>query len=408
MPKIYPFHGWHYNPEKITRPEDVITPPYDVISPADQDAYHDASPYNYVRLILNREPGKKRYPAAAATLKDWINQEIMIRDEAPAVYLLAQTFQRAGQTITRQGVIAAMEVVPFGEGVLPHEYTFPKTVKDRYDLMEATQANMGQIFLSYRDQKMVVENLAQSVISSNPLIDVNLDQVQYQIWPLTDPEQVASICDTVGKSTIIVADGHHRYTTAVLYRRNNPEQAGADRVMVTLVNSFNPGMDILPTHRLIRGIDLTPDSFREVLPGQFTAVTVESLAELDRLVMASPDNEVRLGFHFKNSGKNLLVKAETGELPATVLHDRIITPILNLDVSKPEDKDRVTYLRGADNLATLLDDIEPFDLACLVKPPTLNQVFDIAEAGGLMPQKSTYFYPKVYSGLLLRKISKNI
>ncbi len=404
MPKIYPFRGWQYNQQKISDLSRVITPPYDVISPEEQATYEQASPYNYVRLILNQAPGEKRYSAAAEELENWIENGILVQDSEPVLYLLSQSFSNAGQPITRLGIITAMEVVPFGQGVLAHEHTFAKTIRDRYRLLDATQANLGQIFLTYRDREMTVENLAESVMATPAFIAVVLDHVHYRLWKITNQNTVIQICSAIGASTIIVADGHHRYTTAIEYLRDHPGQPGADRVMVTLVNSFNPGMDILPTHRLVKKTALAPEKFIAVLPADFTAETVPSLEKLNQLVLESPTGLIRLGFHFSKNDQNILVSLDCTELPASVLHEQILAPFFDLDIRRPEDKDKIAYLRGADDLANLLEKAGDFDLVCLVKPPTLDQVFNIAEAGGLMPQKSTYFYPKVYSGLVLRRI----
>ena len=255
MAKVSPFKGWRYNPENINRIEDVFVPPYDVITPDEQQQYYRKSPHSYIRINLNNTPGSERYFSAANTLNMWIGSGILLEEDQPAIYVLSQSFELNGTMVNRVGCICSLELSELGETVLPHEQTIDKHLDDRYDLMKSTKANSGQIFMCYKDDDMILEKIYNN-IKSEPSIQATLDGVDYKIWSIINEAIIEKFVNGMRNKTLVIADGHHRYKTALKYEKNH-DGLDSKEVMVTLVNSKNPGMQIMPTHRIIRGIELS-------------------------------------------------------------------------------------------------------------------------------------------------------
>ena len=415
MAKVSPFKGWRYNPENINKIEDVFVPPYDVITPDEQQQYYRKSPYSYIRINLNNTPGIERYFSAANTLNMWIGSGILLEEDQPAIYVLSQSFELNGTMVNRVGCICSLELSELGDTVLPHEQTIDKHLDDRYDLMKSTKANSGQIFMCYKDDDMILEKIYNN-IKSEPSVQVDLDGVDYKIWPITNEATIEKFVNGMRNKTLVIADGHHRYKTALKYKKNH-DGLDSKEVMVTLVNSKNPGMQIMPTHRIIRGIELSiADIKKEV--GHFFSYSefhgVEKLLmEMDR----AHSERNTLGLYHRNSNTGLLLKFEAfdllkskmsdqsrelRELDTNILHSFLLKEVFNIDTNRQEDLNYLSYLRGNKSAIKMLDKEEDYDIVCFVNPPSLDDVFNIAERGETMPQKSTYFYPKVYSGLVTR------
>lgn len=419
MPNIHPFQGWRYNPEVVEDAGTVIAPPYDVISPREQDTLYQSSPYNFVRLILNSAPGESRYSESARVLREWIKQRVVIQDQPEALYLLDQTFLLNGEQVTRTGIIAALELEEMGKNILPHEQTIAKHIEDRYRLMESTKTNLGQIFMSYRDRTMTVESMADTVREEQPVLDIRVpEHGRYALWRMTNPEVIRSIRKVLANTSAIIADGHHRYKTALRYVREHPAVPGGDRVMVTLVNAFNPGMQVLPTHRLVRGVRVPLADIRKSLERFFTIAELASPEELMRELGTDREKDiVRLGLYHRASSTALLLMLRNEEqingalkqgprayqlLDVNILHQFVLKEIFHLDTENQADLERLHYLRGNTPAPEQLREARDYDVACFVKPPDLETLFTVAEAGLTLPQKTTYFYPKVYSGLVFR------
>ena len=192
LAKIFPFKGWRYNSDIINDYSDVIVPPYDVITPEEQNLYYDRSSYNYIRINLNPSPGNDRYENASSTLDQWKKNRVLIEEDHNAIYIIAQTFEQDGGTVERIGCICSIQLTELGNVVLPHEKTIEKHLNDRLRLMEATRANTGQIFMCYRDEEMILENIYETIVDK-PVIDVRLDDVQYRVWPVTQTDKIDTI-----------------------------------------------------------------------------------------------------------------------------------------------------------------------------------------------------------------------
>ena len=412
MPKIHPFKGWRFNTNIVGDISQVIAPPYDIINDADQAALYDRSPYNYVRIILNRSAGMERYSKAAKTFSEWKKNDILKQDTDSSIYLLCQSFRQDEQQIERTGLITKMKVTKLGGDVLPHERTISKHINDRYNLMKATKANTGQIFMSYRDQKRTVESILGSYKDEIPLIDAVLDGIRYRLWRLTDEGQINTIQDVLADTKAIIADGHHRYKTAYQYAQDHPEINGSDRVMVTLVNAYNDGMHVLPTHRIVYGKPIDDDQFIKKIKGRFDIEkkpsTAELLSEMDQCrasdtinlgALTRVGNAYLISYKGEENWSSDLSTASQA-LDVNVLHQLILKPACRIDTRNQHDLEHLAYVRGNEPPLEMIKNASDYDFIFFVNPPDLDQIFEVAETGEMMPQKSTYFYPKIYSGLV--------
>ncbi len=400
MPRIHPFPAWHYNPERIGDLGKVISPPYDVISPSDRSVLAESSPHHFVHLILPEGSEDEKYQKAAAVLEQWTNTGTLIQDRKPAIYILEQTFKVQGEVRRRTGIVCELELEPLGTGVLAHEKTIPKHVTDRYRLLAATHANTGQIFMSYQDDNREVEKVCAAYDRQKPEMDFTIDEVRYRIRAIRDRKEIYRIQSVLKRTPAIIADGHHRYQTALQYFQDYPKQPGSDRVMVTLVNAADPGMQVLPTHRIIAS-KREPD---EVLKHLKPIMHIETLNNVSEAVAILSRDKQSFGLCYGPGRQSWLLTPRTvsTELDVVVFHQAVLPAGFGLDTRTEEGLARLTYLRGTSDPRDFLV-TEKFKWLGLIRPPTLEQVFQLAGRRQMMPQKSTYFFPKVYSGFLFRR-----
>ena len=414
MAKVSAFKGWRYNHEIINDLKNVIVPPYDVITPEEQSQYYDASPHNYIRINLNNTAGEGKYSSAANTLNMWVGSGVLVEESQPAIYILSQSFLVEGNLVERIGCICALTLSELGDEVLPHEQTIDKHLDDRYKLMEATSANSGQIFMIYDDEKMVLENIHKSM-TDIPVIDTKLDEIHYKIWAVKDENLIGQFIGALKDKKLVIADGHHRYKTALKYAKNNPIP-GSEKVMITLVNSNNPGMEILPTHRLIKEKDISVEDIKEKLVKDFTYEECDGLDQLLMKMKNQAGEKCTLGLFHKSSNTGLVLdfiswdslelemsdkSKELRELDTNVLHSFLLNNVFDIDTNNQDDLKYLSYLRGNNPPSEMLK-TENYKIVCFVNPPSLDDVFNIAGKGEVMPQKSTFFFPKVFSGLVTR------
>lgn len=373
-------------------PGRVLAPPYDVISPADQTELYARSPYNVIRLILPRETD--RGAAAARTLQEWMASGVLRRDPAPAVYLYSQRFTlHDGTTHRRDGVLCRLRLEDFSRGVvLPHERTLPGPKADRLAILRATGANLSPIFGLYARRGERVRDLLGDV--GSPLVDVD---GWHQLWPVTDPAAIERFQGALADETVIIADGHHRYETALAYReeqRGNPE---AEYVLAYLANAEEEGVVILPTHRLVRAPLPVPDLAArlreefEVTPGDGTR---RAPGDID---VALPGRRLRLRARDAAHARLAALPPALRGLDVALLHAAIVEPVLGLhpealDFTHDDDEALDAVAGGRAGAAFLLN------------PPTLAQVRAVCLAGEVMPEKSTYFYPKLATGMVFSLI----
>lgn len=445
MPQTAPFAALRYNLDHIGSLDDVIAPPYDVIDPALQDQLYKRHAANVVRVILNRdEPGDvtgdEKYVRAAKFVTQWIGEGVLKADDSPAYYVYHQTFTVDGIEYTRRGFQAVVRTTPFGEGnIYPHEETHSKAKVDRLKLTTATRQNNSQIFGLYPDpDNTVIDLLDAATAGIDPIIATDHLGVVHKLWPVTDTAVIAKVSDLMADRPMFVADGHHRYETSCNYKTqlaaenggSLPDDHPANYVMTMLVGMSDPGMIVLPTHRLFRGTRrFSSTEITAALAGYFDVELVKGGIEVGGTVwgqMESADDQGLIGLYAVADDSWLLCRMtekaaaklqtlapeKSGDwrsLGVSLLHRLIIDDLLeSAGHPKPTYVHDVTEvieaLSGRGSQAES-DSDEPYTLAALVMPATLSHVEDISLSKERMPAKSTYFYPKLLSGLTFYRLT---
>jgi uncharacterized protein (DUF1015 family) len=443
MPQIAPFAALRYDLDHVGSISDVIAPPYDVIDPDLQDQLYKRHPANVIRVILNRaEPGDsgdEKYERAAKFVQQWISEGVLRREDAPAYYVYHQQFEHDGTTFNRRGFMGRVRLQRFGEGnIYPHEETHPKAKVDRLKLTTATRQNNSQIFGLYPDpDNEVITLLDAATAGVTPIEAVDHLGVKHILWPVTDDAVAAQVGELMADKPMFVADGHHRYETACNYRDQLIEQQGelpadhpANFVMTMLVGMSDPGMIVLPTHRLLRGtprftsdqiIEKLGDAFDcEKLPGGVEAaqaawskMEAANLQGLLALYAAGNDTWVMCQAGAAADAQMKTLAPEQSDdwcgLGVSLLHRLVIDHLLGCQGHpKPtyvhEVSETIEGIKGEGSLAES-DSDEPYSLAALVMPATLAHVEAISLHKERMPAKSTYFYPKLLSGLTFNPLS---
>jgi uncharacterized protein (DUF1015 family) len=465
MADVYPFRAFRYDPRQVSLAQ-VVTEPYDKITPALQERYYAASPHNLVRIILGRReendnPANNVYSRAAGHFLEWRRQGILRQDSLPSLYVYSQTFTLPGSSkewrskewrakegwakegsakegsteeLERRGFIALGRIEDYSAGVVfRHEQTLAKPKADRLDLLRATRAHFGQIFMLYEDSGQV-----ESLLGTNSDRDISVPDLQikdeygvlHRVWQVTDAEVIQSVQQAMRDNKLIIADGHHRYETALNYRNErraaaaSKGQADSDAgaapyefVMMTFVNINSPGLLILPTHRLVHSLDsFSETDFRNSARAFFDIDEVDASLDAPRAtailresgrrgttILAVTANRAFL-LHHPNPNvpevfAGLSISQQT--LDVVQLHKCLLEKVLNLSEESIRNQENISYVRDA---AEALSQVRGragsrANIAFLMNPCRVAQVRDIAFAGEVMPQKSTDFYPKLLSGL---------
>jgi len=405
LAKIYPFQPFRYT-EKAGPPDRLLTQPYDKISPAMQSRYLSLSPYNLVRIILGeRTPQDSEtdnvYTRAAGYLKDWIGSGILARDNQPGVFPYFQEFTvpDTGERLVRKGFIAVGAIEDYSAGVVHrHEQTLSGPKQDRMQLLRHTHAHFGQIFMLYPDAGGSIDGLLNAAAQNRPLLEVTDEYgAVHRMWKIADAAQIQQL---MADKKLLIADGHHRYETALAFRNENPGLAGADRVMMTFVNMHSPGLKILATHRLVSGV--RTDGFPESAAGQFRVEEIASLTQLQNAWKERPDRTI-IGVVLGAQLYLLEARESRGALDVKVLHEQLLGKVLGIGEDAVRDEKHIRYVRGLDAAVEEVR-VGKAQIAFLLKPTSIEQVAETSFAGGVMPQKSTDFYPKLLSGLTIYRL----
>jgi uncharacterized protein (DUF1015 family) len=433
MADIRAFRGWRYNLARVGELSAVVAPPYDVIGPELERKLLDRHSANVVRVELGKEApsdmGDDRYTRAARCLHDWKSNGTLIEESDAAIYVCHQVFEVDGLTRTRRGFMARLKLEPFGQGqVYAHEETMPGPKADRLKLYHATAMNISPVFGMYPDRENEVqESLEHAIRGRTPHEAIDHLGILSRFWPLTNPEVVSRVQGMVGPRPIFIADGHHRYETAVRYRDDRraagavpDDESPANFCLMMCVGMSDPGLVILPTHRLVSGLSgLTSEKLRSLLADEFEIEIVgagdAACREVWEMIEADGNQNV-LGFGTVTDGKWLIAR-----LRGTATMDRLVpqhSPTWRgLGVSILHELVLGELLRGqfpvgpAVRYVHLIDEVlqststGECDLACLVPPATMAHVEQIASTGERMPAKSTYFYPKLLTGLVFNPIA---
>jgi uncharacterized protein (DUF1015 family) len=431
MADILPFRAFRYDPQQVSL-DQVVTQPYDKINPALQEHYYAASPYNLVRIILGKRQesdGSENnvYSRAAHNLREWRQQGVLHQDAVPSIYLYSQRFTPPGSAaeLERIGFVALGRIEDYSDGVVfRHEHTLAKPKADRLDLLRATRAHFGQIFMLYEDSGQIESLLATS---SDPDVQVTDDYgVVHRLWQISDPRVIASLQGAMAEKKLIIADGHHRYETALTYRNERRAAASAtseassepyDFVMMTFVNMNSPALRILPTHRVVHGLSsFSDDDFRcsaraffdvdEIDPSLDAPRATSILREAGRsgtTILAVTANRAFLLHHpnplAAQAFDGLSIRQQA--LDVVQLHKCLLEKVLHLSEESIRNQQNLSYVREAAEALSQVRGPGGANVAFLMNPCRMAQVRDIAFAGEVMPQKSTDFYPKLLSGLAI-------
>src|SRR5919106_1270406 len=432
MVRIAPFRGVFYSQKKIRDLAKVVSPPYDVISPEEQERLCRRSPYNFVRLDLNQEPGA--YGAVAQLFADWQAEGILERDEIPAIYFLSHRFSlKSGEEKEREGFLALTQLQEFSSGTIrPHEKTLAAPREDRLRLMFASHAQLSPIFALYAQPKPTINRaLAQHVEGATPFIEVKPSSgEECRLWRVTDAALIDRVQQEMKDQTLLIADGHHRYEATLSYRdqmRNERAQWNGreafNYIMTYFANMNDENVVILPTHRFVRGYAPQPFlQLEEALQKYFYLEQYPKTPEgkdwfLKALKSAGKKHRV-IGASFKRDPRYLILRlknkrimqrlakdlsASLRELDVTTLHLLILEHILGLTPDKQIHGEAIRYSQDEEAVLQALEK-EDFQAAFILNPPKAEEILTIATGGETMPQKSTYFYPKLPSGLIVNKV----
>jgi len=421
MIRIRPFRALHYDTGTVDLSA-VIAPPYDVIDDTERDLLYERSPYNVVRLILSREGD--RYAAAARDLAAWRGEGVLSRDAEPALYYYVQDFAMPdGSTRQRAGLLVSLRLEPFSEGnILPHERTFPSAKADRMRLMEACRTNLSPIFGLYAGGP---ESLApaREAAAAPPWLDgTDHKGGRHRVWRIADAQRIAALRATLEPSTVFIADGHHRYETALEYRDRRRAESGGrggeapyDYMLVYLCPMDEPGLVILPTHRVWRG-DVDPRAWLAAAEKEFdveAAQAGDGGADLSARLAAADGGGV-LGARFAAGDASYLLRLRdrarvdavlpavapvVRQLDVTVLDSFLLTHLLSLDCPGAAQEGRLVYTHDEAQANAWVRD-GAAQAAFLLRDPRIGEIRDVCLSGQTMPQKSTYFHPKLQTGLV--------
>src|SRR5215469_6142380 len=430
MAEIRPFHALRYDPSRVPL-QNVVTQPYDKITPAMQDRYYAASPYNLVRVILGKTEASDRdgnnvYTRAAKAFAHWQQSQVLVPDNARSIYAYSQQFRVPGgdpsQTFERRSFIALGKIYDYADKIVfRHEHTLAKPKADRLNLLRATQAHFGQIFMLYSDPAGSINRLLFDD-QNYPQLEVTDEYgVLHRVRRISDSAMLNIVCTEMADRRLIIADGHHRYETALNYRNElqngNPALADAARfVMMTFVNMDEPGLVILPTHRLIFGLkDLSPAAMIKKIEASCERKEVSEQDPKALLALLRQQGEKGSAFVLITKAGNHLLKpkakkcadllkdlsARQQQLDIVQLHRVALEAALGISEEQVRQQTNIRYLRDASEAIEAVHKDPEVNAAFLINPVKIEQMRDVAFSGEVMPQKSTDFYPKLLSGLTI-------
>jgi len=442
MAEIIPFKGIFYNPSKISNLADVVAPPFDIISKQEQHRFHERHPHNIIRLTLGRKTendteNDNRFTRAADCFNRWLSKKILVQDDTPSFYLTSHEFPFENRSIIRYGLMALVGLVPFDRGVvLPHEKTFSNVRAERLELIKACRANFSAIFSMYSDKgNDILNTVKEAVLNKAPVVDfTDNNDHKHLLWRITDSTLQRQISDALKDKKIYIADGHHRYETALNYRdwlsSHSPDFKAdhpANYVMMYLCSMEDPGLIILPAHRLLDEVslaeraslipkaaeyfDITRFPFkgtgRDKARGDFISA-LKSNAAVNCVGMFMKDVPELYLLKLKPSVMAKLFGDELSksliDIDVTVLTRLIFMEILGFDQARLDNDQLISYSSIAEEA---IDTIAAgkHDMTFILNPTKIEQVRRIADEGQIMPRKATYFYPKVITGQVMNRLS---
>ena len=445
MATVRPFQGILYNPQRVDLSR-VVAPPYDVISPADQRRYYQQDPHNVVRLIMGEvhpsdTPQDNKYTRAAGFFQQWLTEGILRRESSPGLFVYSHRFIEpiTGQARERRGILGVVELEPFGDGVLPHEQTHARAKADRLSLTRAVVANLSPVFALYEDPHSAVAPIIAPAMAQAPRLSIaGEDGDHHTVWSISERDSFQELAEVFHKSRLYIADGHHRYETALNFRNKQrlehpqaPPDAAFNYVLMLLVDVADPGLTILPTHRLLHDFERFDPALVErlaarhrVIPRRDRSALLAAMQE-DVLSPSGGGQEAvpspsggrqggghRIGIALPRTCVTVdMARAAAADpvsqLDVSVLHREVLQRELGLEPAELESERYLSYSR---DVGAVLDRVEKGtgQAAFLLRPPAVSDVVEVARAGQVMPQKSTYFYPKPASGIVFNPLYADI
>jgi uncharacterized protein (DUF1015 family) len=426
MANIKPLKAVIYNQDKIADLSKVVCPPYDVISSLAQEYYHELSPNNLIHILLGRDiPVEDKYQRAGRLFREWLEEKILIQDDQPAVYFYRQQYAIQGEKRTRLGFICLLHLGEKNDGALCHEHTRLAPKEDRFCLIQQVKANLSPIFAVFADKKRIIAHIYQKHIpKKEPFIEItDSDKITHQLWRLDDAVLLKKIEELMKKEDIFIADGHHRYEVAGKYRDLMRQKIGKitgeedfNYILTYFTNTDPRGLLILPIHRLLNlDNELSLEDFKLKLKGYFDLEEVKEKEKLFFLMQKAGHTEHIIGLYkdkkyyllrLKNVGilNNILKDRSKAyrSLDVSILNQIIFKQILGVDLDNK--KESLVYQPDANQCLQDVDSKRHW-AAFFLNPVKIGQIMSVALNSEKMPPKSTYFYPKVLSGLVINKFS---
>ncbi len=425
MAEIRPFRALRFDTGKAGSIETLVCPPYDIISEEQRLGYLSVNENNIIRLELPK--GDSPYETAGKTLSSWLDSGILKRDQKPAVYIYEEEFESDGKTMSFRGCIVRVRLEEFSKGIiLPHEETLSKAKQDRFNLMKATNCNFSQIYSLFCDEQHEITSALDRLGSGKPENELtDSEGVTHRLWMVTDEAEINAIAAAFADKKLYIADGHHRYETALNYRNycreNNIGDGSEDYVMMMLVDMEHPGLLVLPTHRIVRELsDFDEKSITEKCSSYFDISKIEGTAQIRKLL----DEQYSLGkkaFAFYSGGESFRLMVLRDEavmdellpeksmsyrrLDVSVLHTLVLERLFGIDADNMARQINLTYVKKEEDA---LEAVRCGKAQCafILNPTRVSEIRDVAAAGEKMPQKSTYFYPKLITGLVMNQLSR--
>ena len=428
MATVRPFQGILYDPKRVDLSQ-VVAPPYDVISPADQRRYYRQDPHNVVRLIAGEvhptdTPEDNKYTRAAGFFQQWLADGVLRPEPRPGLYVYSHQFVDpiSDHVRVRRGLLGVVELEPFGSGILPHEQTHARAKADRLSLTRAVVANLSPVFALYEDPASAVGPIVSPAMAEPPRLSITGEDGDYHtVWSITGAEQFHDLAEVFRTSRLYIADGHHRYETALNFRNKQrqdhpeaPPDAAFNFVLMLLVDVADPGLTILPTHRLLRDFERFDPALVSKLGSRHRVTTrSDRTALLAAMQEPTPDHRIGIALaqtpapYFTVDIAHAAADDPVSRLDVSVLHQEILQRELGLE---PDELESERYLSYSRDVGGLLDRVETGagQAAFLLRPPAVSDVVEVARAGQVMPQKSTYFFPKPASGIVFNPLGAGI
>ena len=443
MAKIFPFNGLIYNKDKVGKLSKVLIPPYDIISPADQEKFYNIHPYNAIRLTLGKDfPAdteyNNKYSRANSFFNAWLKNEILKQDEEECIYAYEQQFSYKGKRYVRLGFISLFKLEDMETGkVYPHENTLPKPKADRLSLIRATAANFEPIFALYIDEEDKITRLLKKNIKRKPLVEAkDLFGINNRLWKISSKSVLNKLIKEMSNKQVFIADGHHRYESSLKYRnemRTKAQKSTGDEpynfIMTFFANTFDKGLVIMPIHRLIKDLSLKEkinlenrllDCF-DIEEIKFSKKTeLAARKKLFKAMSKAGENDHFIGMYLHGDNKYCILKLkyeklvdkytcedklkEWKKLDITVLHQLIIKDNLGISDADIDGESAVKYVHDDEQAFELVKEGK-YQIAFFLNPTKIDQVTAIAGKNEKMPQKSTFFFPKLLTGMVMYKMS---